>query len=69
MSEWNVKPGQPIDPEELKKRARALVKELLFWNLVKTRNPEKAKARDRMIELRLEVQEQLEILVPEWAEE
>jgi len=68
MSEWGVKPGEPIPREKLKERAQALFKELLFWNLVMVRDPKKFKARERMIELRLDIQEQLDILVPDWAE-
>lgn len=68
MSDWNVRPGEPISVEELRNRARALVKELLFWNMVITMNPEKRKARDRMIELRLEVQDLLETLAPGWGD-
>ena len=68
MSEWGIRPGEQIPPEKLKERALALFKELVFWNLVLTKNPEKRKARERMIELRLEIQEQLDILVPGWAE-
>ena len=69
MSEWGIRPGEPIPPEKLKERAHALWKELIFWNLVLTRNPEKKKARDRMIELRLEIQEQLDVLAPGYLEE
>ena len=69
MKEWGIRPGEPIPPEKLKERALALFKELLFWNLVRTKHPEKKKARDRMIELRLKIQEQMDILVPGWAEE
>jgi len=68
MSEWGVKPGEPIPWEKLKERAQALFKELLFWNLVMTTNPEKQKARERLIELRLDIHEQLDVLVPGWAE-
>ena len=69
MSSWGIRPGEPIPFEKLKERARALLKELIFWNLVRTKNPEKQKAREKMIELRLEVQKQLDVLVPGWAEE
>ena len=68
MRGWGIRPGEPIPPEKLKERAQALFKELVFWNLVFTKNPEKRKAKERMIELRLEIQEQLDILVPGWAE-
>ena len=68
MSGWGIRPGEPIPPEKLKERALALFKELLFWNLVRTQDPEKRKALDRMIELRLEIQEQMDILAPGWAE-
>lgn len=68
MSSWGVKPGEPIPPEKLKERAQALFKELVFWNLLLGGNPEKKKAIDRMVELRLKIQEQLDILAPGWAE-
>ena len=69
MSNWGIRPGQAIPPEKLKERARALFKELVFWNLVLTNTMPKREAKNRMIELRLEIQEQLDILIPGWAED
>ena len=68
MEEWGIRPGEPVPLEKLRERALALFKELLFWNLVLTQDPEKGKARQRMIELRLEVQKQLDVLAPGWDE-
>jgi len=68
MSDWEIRPGEQIPLEKLKERAQALFKELVFWNLVTSRDPEKQKAKERMIELRLEIQACLDILVPGWAE-
>lgn len=67
MKEWNVRAGEPIPREELNKRAYQTIKELLFWNFLIVKDPKLAKAKERMIEIRLEAQEQLDILAPGWA--
>ena len=69
MSEWNVRPGEPVDPEKAKKIAYQVWKGLVFFNLMRTRDPKKKAALGRLIQLRLEIQEQLDVLAPGYLEE
>lgn len=66
---WGVNPGEPVPLWTLKTRAAALVRELLFWNLCLVRDPAKKKARDKLVELRCEIQEALDVLAPGWEKE
>jgi len=83
MSEWNVKAGQPVDPATTRKIAkeiwkglvyfaRKIAKEiwkgLVYFAILKTHDPKKKAALERLTELRLEVQEQLDVLAPGYLE-
>ena len=68
MTEWNIKPGEPVDPAKTREIAHQIWKGLVFFNLLKTRDPEKKKALERLTELRLEIQNQLDILAPGYLE-
>jgi len=51
----------------LRERAGDLVKGLMWFALVKSTDPEKQKALDRLCELRIEVMELMDVLAPGWA--
>ena len=68
MSEWNVKPGQPADPATTKRIAKEIWKGLVYFALLKTHDPKKKAALERLTELRLQVQEQLDVLAPGYLE-
>ena len=68
MSAWNVRPGEAISPEKAKQIAHEVWKGLVFFNLVKTQDPAKKAALERLVELRLEVQKQLDVLAPGYME-
>lgn len=68
MAAWNLKPGQPVDPETTKKIAKEIWKGLVFFALMKTHDPKKKAALEELTILRCKVQEQLDVLAPGYLE-
>lgn len=56
----------PVDPDEMKERARNVVKELIMFAVLKASDPEKQKLLDRLSELRFEIQDVMDVLAPGW---
>jgi hypothetical protein len=65
---WGVKPGQPVPIEKRREMAKQVLEGLVFFAVIISTDPEKKKALARLQELRLEIQEQLDILAPGWAD-
>lgn len=68
LSKWGIKLGEPVSPEKCREIAKQIFEGLVFFAILKSTDPEKEKALARMTELRLELQEQLDILAPGYAE-
>ena len=68
MSKWNVKPGQPADPAKTRQIAFEIWKGLVYFAIMKTRDPKKKAALEKLTTLRLEIQEALDILAPGYLE-
>ena len=68
MSEWNVRPGELVDPAKTREIAKQIWKGLVYFAILKTHDPKKQAALDRLTELRLQVQEQLDVLAPGYLE-
>ena len=64
MSEWNIRPGEPVDPEKVKKIAKEIWQGLVFFAIMRTHDPKKKAALERLTILRCQVQEQLDVLAP-----
>jgi len=58
-----------IDPYELRGKARAVIGGLMFFAVLRSPTPEKKKALARLQEIRLEVQELMDLLAPGWEAE
>jgi len=59
----------PVPIKDLKKACRQIVSGLLFLEMLIIKDSIKAKAQDRLRELRFEVTKQLDVIVPKWFEE
>ena len=57
-----------IPDEKIKEHAQEIFKGLIFFEMMKTTDPKKAEALDQLTELRLKVQECLDVIAPGWAE-
>ena len=60
--------SRPIPNEKLRDYAKKVVTGLMFFALMRSPNPEKQKLLDRLKELRIEVQDIIGKLVPDWDE-
>ena len=60
--------SRPIPREKLREYAKKAVTGLMYFALMKSPDPEKAKLLERLTELRIEVQDIIDKLVPDWAE-
>ena len=58
---------RPIPVEKIKEHAENIFKGLIFFEIMKTTDPEKAKALEKLAELRLEIQKILDVVAPEWS--
>ena len=68
MSAWNVRAGKPVDPAKARQIAYEIWKGLVFFAIMRTHDPKKKAALEKLTTLRLEVQEALEILAPGYME-
>ena len=58
---------RPVPVHKIKQHALNIFRGLVFFEMMKTPDPEKAKALDKLTELRLEIQGLLDVIAPEWA--
>ena len=60
--------SSPIPREKLVEYANKAVTGLMYFALMKSPDPEKKKDLERLMELRIEIQDIIDRLVPGWAE-
>lgn len=69
MSERNITPGGPVPLSEARRRAKEVVKGLMYFAIMRSTDPKKQKVLDELQELRCKVQDVFEILAPGYLEE
>ena len=63
---WNLR---AVSPSVAREKAVAVFKALAWFAMLKSRDPEKQKLLDRLHELRIEIQNIMDLLAPGWENE
>ena len=69
MSEWKIERAGPVDPAKTREIAKQIWKGLVYFAILKSHDPKKTAALERLTILRCQVQEQLDVLAPGYLDE
>ena len=68
MSKWKIERAGPADPAKTRRIAHEIWKGLVYFAILRTHDPKKKAALEKLTTLRLEIQEALDVLAPGYME-